>query len=231
MIQPILLLVTILTIVQTISSLFHPPNIQGTWQTQSQSVITGFQFFKPEIEYLIEPNQPGIAYAFDLTTMTYETAQYLVFANAQNHSCASAQLFWHHGRLKIKQHKVQVSNKKKQKQKQRKSRDEDKSRGDDGEEEAQFTIFLESIPDDSRQLVSDPCLDEGTLTYQRYKGNVKEVWSGVYKYDAYVGKWCLILYDEFGDTGRKIWMWLKSRDVEMLPRGRVTRKKKVYVDA
>lgn len=71
----------------------------------------------------------------------------------------------------------------------------------------------------------------GTSAYQRYKGNSKEVWSGVYEYDAYVDQWSLILYDEFGGSGRKIWMWLKTRDVEMLPRGRVTKKKKIYVDA
>ncbi|KAI5962874.1 rot1 [Candida margitis] len=214
MLRVLILLISLLATAYTKTPKFNPPNIHGTWQTQSQSVMTGPSFFQPDTEYLIEPHEPGLSYSFDLQTMTYETAQYLVYGNAQNHSCPSAQLIWHHGKLKIKPHLK-------------------KGYGKNGidENEHQLIIFLESIDHDSRQLVSDPCLDEGNSTYQRYKGNTKEVWSGIYKYDAYVDKWSLILYDEFGGTGRKVWMWLKSRDVEMLPRGRVTKKKKVYVDA
>lgn len=223
-IEVAILFIGLLTTVSTKSSKFNPPNIQGTWQTQSQSVITGPQFFQPEIEYLIEPAQPGIAYSFDLNTMTYETAQYLMFGNAKNHSCPSAHLVWHHGKFKIKHHKTQSP-------KNQNHRGNKEDTINPGKEGNQFTIFLESIPHDSRQLISNPCLDEGTSTYQRYKGNSKEVWTGIYEYDAYVDQWSLILYDEFGGSGRKIWMWLKTRDVEMLPRGRVTKKKKVYIDA
>ncbi|KAG5418872.1 rot1 [Candida metapsilosis] len=217
------LTITLLTLLSiTSSSKFHPPNIHGTWQTQSQSVITGPKFFQPDKEYLIEPTQPGLSYSFDLESMTYETAQYLVTANPQNHSCPSAELIWHHGKIKIKPHRDQKGKGKKNNKKKNK-----KSKADN---DGQFTILLESIPHDSRQLLSDPCVDEGTSTYQRYKCDYKQTWSGVYQYDKYVDNWSLILYDEFGESGRKVWMWLKSRDVEMLPRGRITKKKKVYVD-
>ena len=80
--------------------------------------------------------------------------------------------------------------------------------------------------DDGRQLISDPCFDDGVSRYLRYT-QLEEL-SFEIEMDEYFEKLKLQLFNFNGV--KKQPMWLSSSDVSMLPVGRLTSKKKVYVD-
>ncbi|KAI5965678.1 rot1 [Candida pseudojiufengensis] len=153
--------------------------------------------------------------------MKYESSQYLIYSNPINHSCPKAKLIWHHGEIKFE--KINSKN------------------------ENRYKIILNSIKNDGRQLISEPCLN-AFAEYTRYN-TPQEIWKLNLEWDNYLKNWKLILYndepiefknnivdDEFGfyNLGlKKIVMWLDndSDDVSsnMLP-SKFKNKKKIFVD-
>ncbi|RCK59480.1 Protein ROT1 [Candida viswanathii] len=89
-------------------------------------------------------------------------------------------------------------------------------------------LILRPVVNDGRQLVSDPCGDEGLSEYKRFvEGETLEV---DVRYDEIVGAYKLVLVDYL--TGRKkqpMWLTLNVTNDTMLPTGVITSKKRKYV--
>ncbi|KGQ90174.1 hypothetical protein W5Q_03524 [Candida albicans SC5314] len=185
-----ILIPSLLYIALTIASSELLNSIQGTWQSQSERVITGPTFFDPQKELLEEPKLPGISYSFK--NGYWESAQYIVMGNNRNHQCPQAMLIWQHGKYNLKGGK----------------------------------LVLIPNRNDGRQLISDPCLDNGKSEYKRFhNGETLEV---DIRFDGYFGNWKLVLVDYL--TGKKKQpMWLTSRNATMLPTGTITSTKRKYV--
>ncbi|KAF6069879.1 Chaperone for protein-folding within the ER, fungal family protein [Candida albicans] len=96
-----ILIPSLLYIALTIASSELLNSIQGTWQSQSERVITGPTFFDPQKELLEEPKLPGISYSFK--NGYWESAQYIVMGNNRNHQCPQAMLIWQHGKYNLKE--------------------------------------------------------------------------------------------------------------------------------
>lgn len=87
-------------------------------------------------------------------------------------------------------------------------------------------LILKPIENDGRQLISDPCSDNGKSEYKRYfEGETLEV---DISYDEIFQNYKLILVDYL--TGKKKQpMWLTLNNATMLPTGTITSKKKKYI--
>ncbi|GMM37171.1 Rot1 protein [Saccharomycopsis crataegensis] len=75
-------------------------------------------------------------------------------------------------------------------------------------------INFQSIAVDGRQLLSDPCNDDGTSVYTRYSSNTSFSEYIVYV-DSYNGRWKLQLYDADGAPIPPL--WLAYRPALILP--------------
>lgn len=74
--------------------------LEGTWVSKSNAVVTGPGFYDPVDELLIEPALPGISYSFTKDGY-FEEALYRITSNPLNHSCAIASITYQHGKYEI----------------------------------------------------------------------------------------------------------------------------------
>lgn len=154
-------------------------DLEGTWSSKSQAVMTGPGFYDPVDELLIEPALPGISYSFTKDGY-WEEAIYQVTPNPQNHSCPAAVLIYQHGSYT--------------------------------EKNGQLTLSPFQV--DGRQLLSEPCKDNGVSSYTRY--NQQEVFKGYNVYiDPYHGRWRLDLIKSDGAIMQPL--YLAYRPPQMLP--------------
>ncbi|CAN6655746.1 protein Rot1p [Trichomonascus vanleenenianus] len=155
-------------------------DLEGTWTTKSNAVLTGPDFYDPVNELLIEPALPGISLSFT-TDGWFEEAIYQVVPNPQQIDCPSAVMIFQHGTYEL------LNN---------------------------GSLILNPIKVDGRQLLSDPCNDDGVSTYDRY--NQTEFYQGFnVELDGYWGRYRLDLYKFDGSPMAP--MYLAYKPPQMLP--------------
>ncbi|CAK9441160.1 uncharacterized protein LODBEIA_P50290 [Lodderomyces beijingensis] len=212
---------------QTPNLLGNHPQIHGIWQSQNARVMTGPAFYDPATEHLIEPTAPGTCFTFEssssknntssllgeggkkarlkhgtvvLDSGWFETSQYLIFSNAQNHSCPKAQLIWMHGHYHLLLH-----------------------------HHRNYRLQLHPVWQDGRQLVSDPCADHGVSTYARFEQKFLE-YGVTLAWDGYFEGWKLEICDEADWGRKKyLWLRSRDVSGVLNPRD-IERKSRVFVD-